>query len=119
PSTRFRARAQASAIAPSATPVSGPEEFTGLGFDACAAPSSRAMAAWESSPYRAVGVYIGGLNRACSQPNLTAAWVGEQVAEGWHLIPIYVGRQAPTSSCTSCAKLSASQAAVQGSAAAR
>ena len=46
-----------------------------------------------------VGVYIGGLNRACSQPNLTASWVREQVAAGWHLIPTYVGLQSPTSSC--------------------
>jgi Domain of unknown function (DUF1906) len=97
----------------------GGTSYRGLGFDACAAPSRRAMAAWGTSPYRAIGVYIGGLNRACAQPNLTATWVGEQVAAGWHLIPIYVGRQAPTSGCTSCAKLSAGQAGAQGSAAAR
>jgi hypothetical protein len=77
------------------------------------------MAAWKrSSPYSAVGVYIGGLNRACSQPNLTARWVTEQVAAGWHLIPTYVGLQAPTSSCGSCAKLSPAAAAAQGRAAA-
>ncbi len=116
-------RARASAIGPpgaEGSPASG-EEYTGLGFDACAAPSSRAMAAWEDSPYRAVGVYIGGLNRACSQPNLTEEWVSEQVAEGWHLIPTYVGLQAPTSACTSCAKLSPSTslASAQGVAAAR
>lgn len=92
--------------------------FTGLGFDACSAPSAKAMAAWESSPYRAVGVYIGGLNRACSQPNLTPEWVAAQTEAGWHLIPTYVGLQAPTSSCSSCAKLSSSQATAQGSAAA-
>lgn len=92
--------------------------FTGLGFDACSAPSSKAMAAWKESPYRAVGVYIGGINRACSQPNLTASWVAAQTAAGWHLIPTYVGMQAPTSACSSCAKLSASQATAQGAAAA-
>ena len=79
-----------------------------------AAPSSRSMAAWAASPYRAIGVYIGGANRGCSQPNLTASWVGAQTAAGWHLIPTYVGLQAPTSSCSSCAKLSASQATAQG-----
>jgi len=88
--------------------------FTGLGFDACTAPSSRSMAAWTSSPYRALGVYIGGENRGCSQPNLTAAWVSAQTAAGWNLIPTYVGLQAPTSSCSSCAKIVASQAAAQG-----
>lgn len=92
--------------------------FTGLGFDACSAPSSSAMNAWLKSPYRAIGVYIGGVNRACSQPNLTSNWVTAQTAAGWHLIPTYVGMQAPTSSCSSCAKLSAGQATAQGTAAA-
>ena len=92
--------------------------FTGLGFDACSAPSARAMGAWRESPYRAVGVYIGGVNRACSQPNLTPEWVAAQTAAGWHLIPTYVGPQAPTSSCSSCAKLSSAQATAQGVAAA-
>ena len=74
------------------------------------------MSAWGSSPYRAIGVYIGGLNRGCSQPNLTASWVSEQTAAGWSVIPTYVGLQAPTSSCSSCAKLStsAATAAAQG-----
>ena len=111
------ARATTSAIAPgTAGSAIGGSTFTGLGFDACTAPSSRTMAAWADSPYRALGVYIGGLNRGCSQPNLTSRWVGEQVSEGWHLIPTYVGLQAPTSSCGSCAKLSASTAISQGSA---
>jgi hypothetical protein len=93
-------------------------EFTGLGFDACAAPSRRTMTAWGASPYRAIGVYIGGLNRACSQPNLTSTWVGEQVDRGWYLIPTYVGLQAPTSDCISCAKLNGAGAGAQGVAAA-
>jgi hypothetical protein len=114
-------RAAASALeAPPASPAAGGTAFTGLGFDACATPSSRAMAAWAASPYRAIGVYVGGANRACAQPNLTATWVGEQVAEGWHLIPTYVGLQAPTSSCGSCAPFSSntSKAAAQGTEAA-
>jgi hypothetical protein len=109
-------RARASSAPPAS--LSAASEFTGLGFDACTAPSRRSMLAWASSPYRAVGVYIGGLNRACSQPNLTAGWVKEQVAAGWHLIPTYVGLQSPTSSCGSCAKLSSAFAAPQGSSAA-
>jgi hypothetical protein len=92
--------------------------FTGLGFDACTAPSSKSMTAWSASPYRAIGVYIGGINRGCTQPNLTASWVGAQTEAGWHLIPTYVGLQAPTSSCSECAKLTASQATAQGTAAA-
>ncbi len=93
---------------------SGGSVFTGLGFDACAAPSSRTMSAWGASPYRAIGVYIGGDNRGCSQPNLTASWVSAQTAAGWHLIPTYVGLQAPTSACGSCGKLSAARATAQG-----
>lgn len=113
PPARPRSQARASAVGP---PVAGSaEEFTGLGFDACQAPSSRTMAAWKAfSPYSAIGVYIGGLNRACSQPNLTASWVKEQVGEGWHLIPTYVGLQATTSACGSCAKISSSRAVAQG-----
>jgi hypothetical protein len=72
-----------------------PGAFTGYGFDACTAPSSDTMKTWmRSSPYRAVGIYFGGVSRGCSQPNLTPAWVDEQQAAGWHLIPIYVGPQA-------------------------
>jgi hypothetical protein len=115
---RAAARARSSALPLGtqklAAGAAGGNVFTGLGFDACAAPSSSAMAAWAKSPYRAIGVYIGGENRGCSQPNLTASWVSAQTAAGWHLIPTYVGLQAPTSSCSSCAKLSASRASAQG-----
>lgn len=115
PGARARARASASrpgggtARVPLAR-LSSASEYTGLGFDACTAPSRRSMSAWATSPYRAIGVYVGGLNRGCAQPNLTASWVAEQTAAGWHLIPTYVGLQAPTSSCSSCAKLSTSLA---------
>jgi Rv2525c-like, glycoside hydrolase-like domain len=118
---RARARAARERARASRVPLahlSAASVFAGLGFDACATPSRREMSAWGGSPYRAIGVYVGGTNRGCSQPNLTASWVAEQVAAGWHLIPTYVGLQAPTSSCGSCAKLSASAATSQGTAAA-
>jgi hypothetical protein len=91
--------------------------FTGRGFDTCSTPSSAAMRAWGKSPYRGIGVYLGGVNSACAQPNLTKAWVAAEEAAGWHLIPIYVGRQAPTVSC-GCAKIDPRRAAAEGSAAA-
>lgn len=70
--------------------------FTGNGFDTCHAPSPHAMSAWwTSSPYRALGIYIGGLNRACADGYLSNGWVHAVTAMGWHLMPIYVGRQAP------------------------
>lgn len=71
-----------------------PTSYTGLGFDTCAAPSTAKMTAWLSSPYRAVGIYIGGAARACAQPNLTAGWVAQQAASGWSFMPLYVGIQA-------------------------
>ncbi|HEX3735456.1 MAG TPA: glycoside hydrolase domain-containing protein [Solirubrobacterales bacterium] len=115
---RVAARASHSALPVPSPRIAGASSgggvFTGLGFDACAAPSSKTMAAWAASPYRAIGVYIGGANRGCSQPNLTASWVSTETAAGWHLIPTYVGLQAPTSSCSSCAKLSANRATAQG-----
>jgi len=87
---------------PAATPKvaaplvdTGSTSFTGQGFDACAAPSSGAMGAWRAnSPYAAVGIYVGGGERACAQPNLTAGWVQQQASAGWHFLPIYVGPQA-------------------------
>ncbi|HEX3241188.1 MAG TPA: DUF1906 domain-containing protein [Solirubrobacterales bacterium] len=117
-----RAGASRSALprtTPQASASAGGAVFTGLGFDACTAPSQKSMSAWRaSSPYEAIGVYIGGSNRGCSQPNLTASWVTTQTAAGWHLIPTYVGLQAPTSACSSCAKLNSNQATAQGAAAA-
>jgi hypothetical protein len=100
------------------TPGGSAAPFTGLGFDACSTPSTRTMSAWSASPYRSLGIYIGGANSACSQPNLTPSWMKTEVAAGWHPIPLYVGLQAPTSGCSSCAKLSSSLATSQGTAAA-
>jgi Domain of unknown function (DUF1906) len=93
--------------------------YSGLGFDACSAPSTSAMTAWGASPYRALGVYIGGTNMACAQTNLTPAWVAQEWAAGWHLIPTYVGLQAPSNSC-GCKAISTNTttASAQGTAAA-
>jgi hypothetical protein len=69
--------------------------YHGLGFDACTAPSQRYMNAWlRGSPYRVIGIYIGGADRACAQPNLTQTWVRAQAAAGWRFIPLYAGPQA-------------------------
>jgi hypothetical protein len=113
-----RGAAHASASKSPATASVGGSVFTGLGFDTCSAPSSKAMAAWAESPFRGVGIYIGGENSACSQPNLSASWVSAQTTAGWHLIPTYVGLQATTSSCSSCAKMTTVAAGLQGAAAA-
>src|ERR1700735_2778335 len=83
--------------APAAVPAlsSSVASYIGLGFDTCAAPSAAYMKAWRSnSPYRAIGVYIGGSDEACAQPNLTKGWLTQEAAAGWAFIPLYVGPQA-------------------------
>lgn len=92
--------------------------YAGLGFDACTAPSASTMNAWSSSPYRAIGVYIGGANAACSQPNLNSTWVTDETAAGWHLILTYVGLQGAGACGGGCATISPSNASAQGAAAA-
>lgn len=97
------ARMQPQALAAAAPPGLHPS-FTwhhGLGFDACTAPALSSMRAWLSSPYRAVGIYIGGASRSCAQPNLTASWAREVAALGWKAQPIYIGLQAPCSTTRS------------------
>ncbi|MEU7870084.1 DUF1906 domain-containing protein, partial [Dactylosporangium sp. NPDC049140] len=87
-----------------AVPISA-TNYSGKGFDPCTAPSSSTMNAWKASPYRALGVYIGGENRSCSQPNLTASYVTAQVAAGWHFFLLYVGKQAPATTCGGCSHI--------------
>ena len=112
PAAAHSARAGALAIHRAADPI-----YTGLGFDACATPSLSAMSAWSASPFRAVGIYIGGANEACAQRNLNPAWVQQESAAGWALLPIYVGLQAPNNGC-GCAAIVPAQAAAEGTAAA-
>ena len=76
-----------------------PGNFTGYAIDTCDAPSQRAMNAWRrGSKYAGIGIYVAGMNRACSgQPNLTRRWVRAQASRGWRLLPLVVGRQASCS----------------------
>ncbi|WP_369237853.1 choice-of-anchor P family protein [Streptomyces sp. R21] len=98
------AQAEKPAAAPSALAVpADATSFQGKGFDACTAPSQATMDAWKAdSPYGAVGIYIGGVNRGCTQANLSAQWVRAQYTKGWRFFPIYVGPQAEAGagSCT-------------------
>jgi Domain of unknown function (DUF1906) len=63
------------------------------GIDTCRTPSASAMRAWRKRA-SVMAVYIGGADRACGNGNLSASWVSQVRAEGWHLIPTYVGLQA-------------------------
>lgn len=87
---------RSSSAGSSGPPFGATNTVSGLGFDACAAPSASAMSAWTppNSPFTAIGIYIGGSERACAQPNLTAAWVNAEAQAGWHFMPLYVGWQA-------------------------
>ncbi|HEX9505763.1 MAG TPA: DUF1906 domain-containing protein [Acidimicrobiia bacterium] len=84
------------------------------GFDACAAPSSTTMNTWwDASPFSSVGIYIGGANRGCSQPNLTKTWVSTVITQGWNLLPIWVGPQASCTSLSGTTKLAEDIATAQ------
>ncbi len=76
--------------------ASDPGSGFGYGFDTCDAPSQRTMNAWnQHSQFSAVGIYVAGMNRACStQRHLDRQWVRAQKARGWRLLPLVVGRQA-------------------------
>jgi Rv2525c-like, glycoside hydrolase-like domain len=106
------------------TPPGTDSSSVSKGFDACAAPSTSTMAAWRSSPYSTVGIYIGGANRGCAQPNLTPSWVSTVIGQGWRTMPIWVGPQAPCTTLGSTTKITAdpgqawSQGAEQATAAA-
>ncbi len=110
--------------ADAATPNDGPvfpvaasaTRYRGLAFDTCTAPSRQAMAAWKSSPYQAVGIYISGRNRACAQPELSAAWVKDVTEMGWKLLPISLGPQAPCRDNKKKTPMKAKTAAAQGTA---
>ena len=88
--------------------------YTGRAFDACTAPSLAAMKAWHGGLYGAAAVYVGGKNRGCSQPSLTASWVKSVSTVGWKLIPLYVGAQPPCQTGSNPEKLTASTAASLG-----
>ncbi|MFJ1705456.1 DUF1906 domain-containing protein [Kitasatospora sp. NPDC088346] len=92
------------------------EVFSGAGFDVCTAPAPETMRAWwDASPYRAIGIYTSGDQRACDQPRLTAAWVREVRAMGWKLVPTHVGLQAPCRrSATKPKRIQPATAAEQG-----
>jgi hypothetical protein len=93
--------------------------FTGLAFDTCTAPTVAQLSAWLASPYRAVGIYIGGVNRSCAQPQLTPSWVSSVTRMGYRLIPIFMGYQAPCTTRTNAVKMTVPSATSQGALQAR
>lgn len=72
-------------------------------FDACHMGGVSTMQAWwDSSPYRIVGLYLGGISYPVHDPVnctvITQDWVQQVRDMGWTFIPTWAGPQAP---CTS------------------
>jgi hypothetical protein len=88
----------------------------GEAFDECGLPSIADLKAWSASPYKALNLYIGGVNEGCPQ-HMTASWVRSATSLGWALIPTYVGLQAPNPECP-CYSIIPSKATAEGEAAA-
>lgn len=78
-----------------AAPIVAPGTLNDNAFDTCTAQSQSTMDAWRASPFKAVGIYTSGVNRACGQDRLTPEWVGTQYANGWQFIVIHHGLEAP------------------------
>jgi Domain of unknown function (DUF1906) len=89
---------------------------SGLGFDACTAPSVQTMSDWLASPYRVIGTYLGGDNWACDYGNFNTEWVQQVSAMGWRFIPIWVGPQAACSGITGAVTINPADAQAQGQA---
>jgi len=91
------AKASASNVHPlGITPLSSSLANGVMGFDACTLPTlSQLQTWWTSSPYKTVGIYLGGSEFACSSglSNLTASYVSSVLAQGWQIVPIWVGAQ--------------------------
>jgi len=92
-----------------------PGRYAGKGFDVYTAQPQTLMTAWLASPYRAVGIYIGGVNRFDPvQARLTPQWVSDQRSAGWKLAPIYLGRQPYCTSSTKKFRFTPADAATWG-----
>ena len=101
-------------MGPTGATVAATSNTGGNAFDTCAAPTAAQMQSWLSSPYRSLGIYIGGTARGCAQPNLTRGWVSTVTGQGWGLLPIYVGLQAPCYGGTKPMSSTPSAASTQG-----
>jgi probable HAF family extracellular repeat protein len=87
---------------PSRTPKPNPATVSGIGssvhigFHTCEAPSSSTLTTWwNKSPFFDVGIYIGGTSRSCTNSNLSSNWVTAALNQGWGIMPLWVGPQAP------------------------
>ena len=67
-----------------------------MGIDGCGLnTTARVTAFWTSTPYYNFGLYMGGAVATC--PTNSASFVSALLEQGWRLMPIWVGPQAPCS----------------------
>jgi photosystem II stability/assembly factor-like uncharacterized protein len=70
-----------------------------IGFDKCAVldPQTFLSVWWTNSPYFDVGFYLPGASGlvTCDVSTLTSTWIAQVSAQGWGLMPIWSGLQAP------------------------
>ena len=80
-----------------------------LGFDSSTLPTKVQMQEWWSdSPYYDVGIYVPGSPSGPNNPRLTPGWVADITGQGWGIIPIWSGLQAPCA-CSSPTKTNPSK----------
>lgn len=82
-----------------------PSPGSDLMIDTASAPDATTMQAWmhgvQRAPYAAIAAYLPVGNPAVddrhdkTQRNLTPGWVKAVQDGGWHVLPVYVGLQAP------------------------
>ena len=91
-----------SSMIPGAAPYAGAWEsdVNAGGFDRCQAPSVTTMSHYWTTidTYWWMGIYIGGMNRACSQPHLSVTWQHavtheDSTGAGFDLALVFPGRQ--------------------------
>ena len=110
----FNQAPTASAVAPSVTAL---QRMSGEGFDACSLPSDPSLmsSVKTQTGWVAAGFYLGGANVGCPQLSFGASYVKAVTAQGWTLIPIWVGKQINTCG-GGCSTIDPNQAVQQGSA---
>jgi hypothetical protein len=106
PTTSLQAQPQQESIVaevgltPLATPTATTYASVHLGFDMTRVTTTSSMQKWwNSSMYSDTGIYLPGSANRSKDPNLTASWVSAVQAQGWGLVPIWFGLQAPTAVC--------------------
>nr|WP_237535293.1 DUF1906 domain-containing protein [Streptomyces sp. SID3343] len=72
------------------------------------------MRAWRASPYKVVGIYVAGDNRACKSARLTRDWVKQVHGQGWDFLPVQVGLQAPCTHSPKPGRIDPARAGEQG-----